>query len=146
MLGRYGDSGTPDDNRLTKQIDATFLLYDSTKGESMNNLFAPWILAGLLFSGFAGSALAQSQAQGFNPDQAVRMMEQHWDKLMQEEDPEARQKLIQEHRKIMDETLDEAGVDRFHMGMMHGDNMNHHMDHLTDTIEMHHMQLDMMEQ
>lgn len=112
----------------------------------MNNLFAPLILAGLLFSGLAGNALAQSQEQGFNTDEAVRMMEQHWDKLMREEDPEKRQQLIEEHRKIMDETLDKAGVDRFHMGMMHDDNMGHHMDHLTNTIEMHHMQMDMMEQ
>lgn len=110
----------------------------------MKNYFAPLVLASLLFSMLTGNAIAQNQK--FNADEAVRSMEQHWDKLMREDDPARRQQMIEEHRKIMNETLDEAGVGRFHMGMMHGDGMDHHMDHLTNTIEMHHMQLDMMEQ
>lgn len=112
----------------------------------MKNLFTPAILAGILLFGFSGITLAQNKSQNFDADKAVRAMEQHWDKLMRENDPEKRQQMIEEHRKIMDDMLDKAGVDRFRMGMMHGDGMGHHMDHLTNTIEMHHMQMDMMEQ
>ncbi|WP_134081430.1 hypothetical protein [Thiohalophilus thiocyanatoxydans] len=78
-------------------------------------------------------------------------MQQHWDRLMHEQDAEKRRQLIREHREMMDEALEESGVDRFHMGMgmMHDNesgHMDHHQDHLINTIEMHHMQLDMMEE
>lgn len=112
----------------------------------MTKRVAPVTLAILMMSVSAGAISANDAKQEFNAEQAVMMMEQHWDKVMQEDDPVKRQKLIEEHRKIMDENLDRAGVDRFHMGMMHNNGMNHHMDHLTNTIEMHHMQMDLMEQ
>ena len=106
-------------------------------------LIVSFMLAG------SGVGITAESDNDFDAQQEAQRMQQHWDRLMHEQDAQKRRQLIREHREMMNEALEESGVDRFHMGMMHGRNrghMDHHQDHLLNTIEMHHMQLDMMEE
>jgi len=82
-----------------------------------------------------------------NSDQITIKMEQHWDKLMSEKNPDKRKKLAIEHRSMMDKALKQSGISN--MGMMHNSEMNakndHHHSHMVNTMQMHYIQLDMME-
>ena len=86
-------------------------------------------------------------ADNSSPEQTIKEMEIHWDKLMTEKNTDKRKKLIAEHRNMMDKAMKQSGMSG--MGMMHNSNdnsmKNHHHSHMVNTIQMHYMQLDMMD-
>ncbi len=96
-----------------------------------------------------GISLNAAAEESFDPQQATRTMEQHWQKLMEEKDPEKQKILTKEHRDMMDKAMQQSGMQGMHVGMMHesdNDKMkDHHHQHMINTMQMHYIQLDMME-
>ena len=114
-------------------------------------------LAGALFVGadFLGdAAMADAPAPLYSQaeQQDVDRMEQHWQKLVRERDPQRRKVLIQEHRRLMEEvgrttgirpetqtgTRSAADSERKGMG-------GSHQREIMNTLDMHSMMLNMLE-
>ena len=115
------------------------------------------VLSGALFVvafllGDAAMADAQTPLDSQTEQQGVDRMEQHWQKLVREQDPERRKVLIQEHRRLMQEVGRTAGIrseaqtgtrstgNREHKGMEGA-----HQQDLANTMDMHSMMLNMLE-
>lgn len=98
-------------------------------------------VAGLFAVAGAGQALAAEQT-GTSDAQWMERMQQHWQQVIQETDPQKRQALMREHEEIMSQAVgpqgDQGAMGADHMGMGSGrlDMMN--------TVDMHRHMMDMM--
>jgi len=113
----------------------------------MKQIIRKYVLIVALATFGTGLNSVTHAAGNSSTEKAIKAMEIHWDKLMSEKNTDKRKKLIAEHRNMMDKAMSESGMTG--MGMMHNSKdssmKNHHHSHMVNTIQMHYMQLDMMD-
>lgn len=114
----------------------------------MQKIYFMSLLAIFVFISSLSAFNTNAAEKKFDAAQTTMEMERHWEQLIHEKDSEKRKKLIKEHRQMMDKAMKNSGMGSMSMGMHHfgKDAPNdHHRQHMMNTMEMHYMQLDMME-
>lgn len=72
-------------------------------------------------------ALVSPAIAGSNEKNQIKKMQDHWEMVISEKDKNKRSKLINEHKKMMDD-MNKSDSTHHHMGGMSGHNMNNTMD------------------
>lgn len=93
-----------------------------------------------LTCGYLTHTFADQQTDKKRSEKMIVQMERHWQKVIAEKDSIKREKLIAEHKKMMDEINQSMGLNQHH-------HMPGHYSHhgLMNTMEMHNHMMKMME-
>ena len=96
---------------------------------------------GTLLAAVAFTAVA-AQDQSVTDEQWIARMQQHWERVITEEDPAQRRELLREHEELMTQAADERGMGGM-SGMGDHTRAGEHTD-LMNSIDMHRHMMDMM--
>ncbi len=94
------------------------------------------VMAGAIIFGSSTSVVAAQNSASRVSSPTIELMEQHWQSILKEREPARRQILIEEHRRMVEET---RKADKDKTPPARSSEMSMH-----NTLEMHSIMLDMM--